>query len=255
MTTAQKPTTKEFPPLWKQFSNFTNTHPLGIEKTLRFIQAVVTILSSSIFVSYIPNSVYAVKCASAKNQIALARRYLRFFKFIDCFDAGYTAWLVPAPLESDAVRKIASVGKWSFLGVYFFLEDLTILDAMGIWVTPWAQELFIECHKWWFFGLALSIIGSTVDIFLPVSEPTLTSSAVKQSEKKTVTSEKEKKKQPLPVKRDLTPLVKGLIVDSCDIVIPGSVLGWIPASSTQVGLMMVVSTLVSSGGIWAQVNK
>lgn len=71
MTTLQKSPTAPLPPLWKQFSNFTNAHPLGIEKTLRLIQAICTILSSSIFVSYIPNSIYAVKCASAKNQIGL----------------------------------------------------------------------------------------------------------------------------------------------------------------------------------------
>lgn len=215
---------------------------MGIEKTLRFIQAVCTILSSSIFISYVPNSVYAVKSASAKNQIALARRYLRFFKFIDCFDAGYKAWLVPAPLEADAVKKIATVGKWSFLGVYFFMENLTILDAMDIWPTAWAQEVFFECHKWWFFGLALSVMGSTINIFFPASEPL----AAKQSEKKPVENQK---------KPDLTPLIKSLIVDACDIVIPGSVLGWIPASSTQVGIVMLVSTLVSSEDIWAQANR
>lgn len=128
---------------------------------------------------------------------------------------------------------------------------------MGIWVTPWAQELFIECHKWWFFGIALSIIGSTVDIFFPVSEPTPTSSSSSSSSaaKKSATGEKEKKQPQQSQIRDLTPLVKRLIVDSCDLVIPGSVLGWIPASGTQVGIVMIVSTLVASGDIWAQANK
>lgn len=117
---------------------------------------------------------------------------------------------------------------------------------MGIWVTPWAQEAFIECHKWWFFGLALSVMGSTVNIFFPASEP----SVAKKSEKKPAGEKQKQQKKP-----DLTPLVKSLIVDACDLVIPGSVLGWIPASSTQVGMVMIVSTLVASGDIWAQANK
>lgn len=58
-------------PAWKQFSNFANGHPLGIEKTLRLIQAICQIFSASIFVSYIRNDVYAVGCASARGQIAL----------------------------------------------------------------------------------------------------------------------------------------------------------------------------------------
>lgn len=113
---------------------------------------------------------------------------------------------------------------------------------MGIWPTAWAQEVFLECHKWWFFGLALSVMGSTINIFLPASEP----SAAKHSEKEP--AEKQ-------TKADLTPLVKNLIVDACDLVIPGSVLGWVPASSTQVGILMIVSTLVASGDIWAQANR
>lgn len=88
-------------------------------------------------------------------------------------------------------------------------------------------------------------MGSTINIFFPASEPAAPSST---SEKKPATEKKEKKP-------DLTPLVKSLIVDACDIVIPGSVLGWIPASSTQVGIVMIISTLIASGDIWAQANK
>jgi hypothetical protein len=90
-------------------------------------------------------------------------------------------------------------------------------------------------------------MGSTVNIFFPASEP----SVAKLSEKKKPAAEKEKQQK----KPDLTPLVKSLIVDACDLVIPGSVLGWIPASTTQVGIVMIVSTLVASGDIWAQANK
>lgn len=76
----------------------------------------------------------------------VARRYLRFFKFIDCFDAGYKAWLVPAPLEADAVKKIAAVGKWSFLGVYFFMEDLTIVSSHP---TPFGGDPLLKRRCSW----------------------------------------------------------------------------------------------------------
>ena len=90
-------------------------------------------------------------------------------------------------------------------------------------------------------------MGSTVHIFFPASEPTPASLSEKQP-----ADDKQKRKTQTP---DLTPLVKNIIVDACDLVIPGSVLGWIPASSTQVGLAMVVSTLIASGDIWAQANR
>ncbi|KAH8703132.1 peroxin PEX11-1 [Talaromyces proteolyticus] len=233
-------------PAWKQLSNFTNGHPLGIEKTLRLIQAICQVLASSIFISYIPNAVYAVGCATAKNQIALARRYLRFFKFIESFNAGYTAWQVPAATGTDSVKKLLEVSKWTVLGVYFLMEDFTILDAMGVWVAPWAQDLFTESNKWWFYAISLSLIGSTFSLFFPPSQS--------NSEADKTTKTENEKKPVVKQTPDLTPLVKKIIVDGCDILLPGSFLGWIQATPTQVGVAMIVSTLVTSKDIWVKVN-
>ncbi|CRG90882.1 hypothetical protein PISL3812_07928 [Talaromyces islandicus] len=249
----QQPSAQQQPPAkpaWKQFSNFANGHPLGIEKTLRLIQAICQILSSSIFVSYIPNAVYAVGCASARNQVALARRYLRFFKFIESFNASYAAWKVPAPTGTDSIRKMVVVAKWSVLGVYYAMEDLTILDAMGVWVTPWAKDTFVECNKWWFYGIALSLIASTFSLFFPPPE----FRGKPQQSQKPVNTETEKSPAIGQPNQDLTPIVRGIIVDGCDILLPGSFLGWIQATPTQVGVGMVVSTLVTSRDIWVKAN-
>ena len=57
-----------------------------------------------------------------------ARRYFRFFNFIDSFDRAYHL-LVPrqrSENESKVIR-VLDFGKFSALGIYVFLEDLTIV--------------------------------------------------------------------------------------------------------------------------------
>lgn len=116
---------------------------------------------------------------------------------------------------------------------------------MGVWVTPWAQETFVESNKWWFYGIALSLIASTFSLFFPPAE---------YRGKPPVTTETEKPTASEQTKPDLTPIVKGIIVDACDILLPGSFLGWIQATPTQVGVAMVVSTLVTSRDVWVKAN-
>ena len=48
--------------------------------------------------------------------------------------------------------------------------------------------------------------------------------------------------------------LKRTIIVGCDLLIPGSFLGWIPASSLQVGVATLVSTLLSMGDVWARVQ-
>lgn len=67
----------------------------------------------------------------------IGRRYLRFFKFIEHFDRALR--LLARPLKADATGSTAAAsksliltsiefGKWSCLGLYFLLEDLTIVS-------------------------------------------------------------------------------------------------------------------------------
>ena len=65
--------------------------------------------------------------------------------------------------------------------------------------------------------------------------------------------------QPVPVSSSpyssVSPTVKRIIISGCDLLIPGSFLGWIPASSLQVGLATTVSTLVPLGDIWVSAQR
>jgi hypothetical protein len=104
---------------------------------------------------------------------------------------------------------------------------------MGLWVTPWATTVFFEANKFWFYAICMSLMSSFLTLFFAPGEK----------------AAKVKRQQ-----RDVSPMVKRIVVDGCDALIPGSFVGWIGANPTQVGAAMVVSTLVASQDIWIKAN-
>ncbi len=54
----------------------------------------------------------------------VGRRYFRFFKFLECFSKALECFYA-----ASGVMGLLEVGKWSFLGVYLFLESLTIVSV------------------------------------------------------------------------------------------------------------------------------
>jgi hypothetical protein len=50
-------------------------------------------------------------------------------------------------------------------------------------------------------------------------------------------------------------LYTSLIIDSCDLLIPGSAVNWIPASSVTVGIASSISSIIVGQQIWSRVQK
>jgi cytoskeletal protein RodZ len=50
-------------------------------------------------------------------------------------------------------------------------------------------------------------------------------------------------------------LYKTLLLDSCDIFIPGSAVGWIDASTVTVGIASCISSLISLDEMWKRVQN
>ncbi|KAJ9315190.1 hypothetical protein DTO271D3_4643 [Paecilomyces variotii] len=203
----------------KQFANFTN-HGIGLEKTLRLVQALAQV-GAEVLVD--TDEELAKRCAIAKGQLALSRRYFRFFKFFECFER-VTA-LLSTTGQNDSIHTTLELGKWSCLGIYLVMEDLTILDAMGVYSTSWSDWVLLEAHKFWFCALSLSLLGSLWMLLVADKK----ASASKSS-----------------------PWLKRIIIDGCDLLIPGSMVGWIAVSPLVVAMSMVASTVLAAQDIWAQ---
>ncbi|THW89380.1 hypothetical protein D6D15_05290 [Aureobasidium pullulans] len=50
-------------------------------------------------------------------------------------------------------------------------------------------------------------------------------------------------------------LASDLVLDCCDILIPGSAVGWIPVDSVTVGIASSISSIIAGQQIWARVQK
>ena len=97
---------------------------------------------------------------------------------------------------------------------------------MDIYPVPWNDMVTMEGFKFWFYGLFLSVLGGVWLLLFGAA---------------TGSGSTSKKTQ-----------MKRIIVDACDLLIPGSFLGWIGVGNEVVGMAMVLSTVLSGGDVWEQ---
>jgi hypothetical protein len=127
---------------------------------------------------------------------------------------------------------------------------------MGIWTTTWAASLFVEAMKFWFYSLSLGIIAGVVQLYQLYMEPVVV------SEKKTKIGEKSKENEKVRQLMEITErkekrskIIKKIVIDGCDLFIPGSTTGWMVVSTANVGLLSVVSTVLAATDIWIRVQN
>ncbi|KAL4787198.1 peroxisomal biogenesis factor 11 [Aspergillus varians] len=226
----------------------------GVEKTLRLVQAV-----SQIVGVISDNEILATQCMMARDQLALARRYIRFLDFYSCFARVHD--LLASPSSTGTILSVMELAQYTFLGLFRLLEDFTILHDSNIARVEWARPLMIEANKFWFYSLALSIMRVTWELFFPIVAPSRTTSSSDKAstpgkdgdgdgdsdstmQKKT---EQQQQQQQSPPK---WPLIKQIIISGCDLTQPGSFIRWVPATGLQIGLGMVVSTILSGHDVW-----
>ncbi|KAJ5128176.1 peroxisomal biogenesis factor 11, partial [Penicillium atrosanguineum] len=226
--------------LIRQFYNFTH-NTAGLAKIFRLIQAI-----SQIVIEFTVDDVSASRWAIAKSQLALSRRYLSFFEVIDSFDR-VAALLSGETSGHGIVWMLVDLARWSCLGTYLLLEDLTILHIMNVYPVSWNGPVLEQAYKFRFYALALSVFGATWGLIFCSSGPSKASMPKdeRQGTKKVKSSGKKSVFQSTSRTAVTSILVKRIIVDSCDLLIPGSILGWIAVSDLGVAVAMLFSTVVS----------
>lgn len=120
----------------------------------------------------------------------------------------------------------------------------------------WAPTLQIEALKFWFYALAVSAVLGLYELFLLASAPT---------EAKTPTTEKkgQKGKKEPAVPGELSSdvraekrrvILKRVVADSCDLLIPGAIVGWIPLGPVPIGIAGSISAVLGGSEVWERVN-
>jgi hypothetical protein len=114
---------------------------------------------------------------------------------------------------------------------------------MNVYHVSWYRPLLTEANKFWFYALILSITRATWELLFTSSSPAPTPASKGEKEKGKGTA-------PVPAGRTKSVLVKKIVIDTCDLTLPGSFIGWVPVTGLQIGVAMVVSTLLAGHGVW-----
>ncbi|KAJ5914943.1 hypothetical protein N7504_003826 [Penicillium tannophilum] len=218
----------------------------GLEKTLRLIQSVAQIAAVFTVGST------AVQLTTAKLQLALTRRFFRFFGFLQSFERVSTL------LTNGGIGSVAGwidLAKWTCFSLYFVLEDLTILHAMGVYAVPWEERVMREANTFWFFAISFSLVGSVYALLFSgaAEQQTKSKNSEKKINEKTGEAEKVAEVEKPAPGVNTSFLMKQIMVDGCDILLPVTLLGWYHPGDLVVGGTMVLSTLLTGSSIWAQV--
>ncbi|KAJ6784533.1 hypothetical protein PWT90_06069 [Aphanocladium album] len=215
--------------LLKQACKFLNT-TAGLDLTLRLFQGFVIISAKA------RDEVVATRSFIASSQLDLARRYLRFFVLLDCI---HNVFETAGKEYTSLAYKTLDLVEWSCLLMYFVLENLTMLHDMKIHVVPWYHPVLIEANKFWFYAILASIIRTVVQqlgLFAGRSVK------VSKNGKKHVAQN-----APPP-----PPPLRRLVIDSLDLMLPASFIGWVAVDDVTIGCLMTVSTLLVWKDVWSK---
>ena len=96
--------------------------------------------------------------------------------------------------------------------------------------------------EFWFYALATSCVVETYKLLFPPQPPPVK-----------VTRKKGAKAQPTAKQQARS--FAGLFHPSCDILTPGSTLGWLPVDPLLVGIAGSLTSLMSIRDVWVSIRK
>ncbi|ETN36822.1 uncharacterized protein HMPREF1541_07809 [Cyphellophora europaea CBS 101466] len=232
----------------------------AVERTLRFFQA------SFWTASLIGAEGYQAKATHSKAQIHLARRFLRTFKWVDC----WTNIFLGPRSEYGAVHENVQMLRDSTLGMYFFLDMLVLPSALGAMDESWLS-FFVEdmsgvkgvgigplehtAGVCWFYAILLSIVLGALELVTTPAKKPEKAAAKRKPEKGTSTAvEKKAATEPPSTTGKATPtIVRELITNSLDIIIPATGVGYLSLDPVYVSIAMAASSLITMNAIWSRI--
>ncbi|KAI1366433.1 peroxisomal biogenesis factor 11-domain-containing protein [Xylaria arbuscula] len=171
------------------------------------------------------------------------------------------------------------------------LLDVQRIPGLSIWGPELEPLVAVEGQQFWLFSLVCGVVAGLMrlaDLVLPLPSASRDDGGVSAGEKmqgsdadagKEEGKEKgeegdgreeeeeekdekmdEKVKTDQLVKRQevrakISNLTRRIVSDALDITLPGSVVGWVPASTGTVGLAMFVTTILTSMDIWERCGR
>ena len=154
----------------------------------------------------------------------------------------------------------------TFNGLYLLLEAVTLVDALkipglAVWGVELESILKIESQRCWLFALVAGALACMLRLSrLQDISPTRTMPE-KVTQKDTGINEKENAKMEgersrISIKRaQSSRLTTKMVACLLDMALPGSVVGWIPASKSSVAIIMLVTSVLTGADVWERCGK
>lgn len=132
---------------------------------------------------------------------------------------------------------------------------------MGLTSPSWGPHLLLESQKFWFYAIATSLLLSFYQLlFTPTSTkfPTLVVNEKEATTEKTspaqATNTEKKTVVPAQATTRNTDLYRQILMDGCDLFVPGAAVGWIPIETLSVGIFMSISSVLAMGSMWPKIQ-
>lgn len=189
--------------------------------------------------------------------LALGRRYLRFFKLFPLLDNFWAVSEKGGAKGRNAVVHLLELGKVGFGALYLVGQNVTMLDAMGVWRVEWAGMVMMEANRFWFYSLACAFMLTLHGLWnLPSSPAAVEVGKGRSFEERTKAGLEKRKAEELTAKNGerRKRLMKDLVMYGADLFIPGDLTRWIRTEQWWVGSAMAVSTLLASEEVWEKLN-
>ncbi|KAF5662067.1 hypothetical protein FHETE_8172 [Fusarium heterosporum] len=271
------------------------TDLVGIERILRLFQATCSLLAwyPALFALVQPKVSSTASLRSLGGQINVSRRFIRFFRFLDTFRAGWTVYVAQGDKSLDAWLEIVS--KTCF-GMFGMMETMTLLDLCGIdnlrvFSPEKLEEIDYQSQLFWFAGLYTSVLVSAIRLLRLLSSTPASitrenvstgstentaelASAEKEiaglSEKtsKEELDDERKRLKDIVTKRkaergawmrkvssDGYVLARALVSDLLDMLLPTTTVGWVKLEPGLVSLAMFFTTLTTGAAVWERVGR
>ena len=134
-------------------------------------------------------------------------------------------------------------------------------NAIGATSFGWGFRVQHEANKFWAYSIFASLVLTVYQLLFvsshPDPQPKETPRPSRTEKKDRITEDPKTKSVPNapPIPPEKSVLMRQLVMDSCDILVPCSALGWVAAGPILMGSTMIVSTVLSGRLIWRRVQQ
>lgn len=122
---------------------------------------------------------------------------------------------------------------------------------MNVVLISWYTPILLEAYKFWFYAMCTAIARTVSDLLLGPAAPSTQNESVDEKGKEEASGNSPTLKS-VP---STVSLFNRLVIDSLDLIIPGSLLGWIPVGDLGVALGMLTSTILVWPTAWAKAQR